>query len=115
MSHCPKFKFGENDTIDRWDGTGPIPADEPVFLIRGKDQVGLLAVKRYIEIMRQFPDSELAKEHADSSQKQLNVMIAWQQANPDKVGMGCHSCPDPNCREKLDLDLHGLLEPVGVF
>ena len=47
----PKFQFGTDDTIYRRDGSAPIPVDEPVMLLRGKDEVVPYAIRRYIEIM----------------------------------------------------------------
>ena len=100
----PKFRFGRDDVIYRHDGGESIPADEPVVLLRGKDQVTVLAILKYIEVMEQFPDSKLAREHAESMSERLRVISLWQVRNPDRVGMGCHSCADPSCREKLDLN-----------
>ena len=102
---CPKFQFGADDRVIRREDGSAIPTDEPLFLIRGKDEIGLRAIARYIEICERYPDSVLAKEHAASAKERLEAIKAWQAANPDRTGMGCHSCTDPACREHLpDLD-----------
>ena len=101
MHQDPKFRFGTSDTIThRGDGSA-IPPDEPVMLLRGKDEVALRAIAAYVAIMDSYPDSELARDHAASARERLEVFLAWQKANPDRTGMGCHTCADPTCREHL--------------
>lgn len=100
--HCPKFKFGTDDVIYRRDGADPIPDDEPVFLIRGKDEIGLFAILRYIEVAEMYPESQLAQEHAESAQKMLETIAIWQANNPERVGMGCHTCEHLDHRVRLD-------------
>lgn len=102
-NQCPKFKFGEDDTIHRRDGSPPIPGDEPVFLLRGKDEVAPLAIRAYIDIMESFPESRLAMEHAESARDMLNRILKFQEENPERVGMGCHTCEHLTSRERLPL------------
>jgi len=102
-NQCPKFIFGSDDTIYRRDGSEPIPGDEPVFLLRGKDQVSLYAIREYIRVMEDFPESELAREHAESAREMLSRIELFQSENPDRVGMGCHTCKEGKMRERLNL------------
>ena len=87
--HDPKFRFGDDDSIYHRDDAVAVPADEPVILLRGKDQVTVAALEEYIRVMRLFPDSANACAHADSAQERLDTIRAWQEANPSRVGMGC--------------------------
>lgn len=103
MNQDTKFQFGSDDAIYRRDGGPPIPPDEPVILLRGKDQVTLFALREYVRIMRRFPGSQLAADHAESVEERIATIERWQRDHPARVGMGCHSCPDPTCREKLPL------------
>jgi hypothetical protein len=80
-----------------------VPADEPLFTIRGKDEVGPHAIAEYIRIMEMFPDSRLAQEHAASAREALDRIRRWQQENPERVGMGCHTCEHLDHRVRLDL------------
>jgi len=85
-----------------------LPEDEPVFLIRGKDQMGLRAIRAYVkiceEIARDMAESDhvrkIAQEHADSAYSQQKIIEEWQFKNGEKVGAisyfggagGCHTC-----------------------
>lgn len=77
-----------------------LPDDEPVFLIRGKDQMGLMAIRAYVSICEKIArDSEetehvrrIAKEHADTAYSMQKVIEDWQFHNGEKVGAGCHTC-----------------------
>lgn len=100
-NQCTKFLFGSDDTIYRRDGSAPIPADEPVFLLRGKDEVAVHAIARYIEVMESYPDNELAREHAASASERLGAILAFQAAHPGRVGMGCHTCKEETVRVRL--------------
>jgi hypothetical protein len=99
----PKFKFGSDDTIYRRDGSPPIPFDEPVILLRGKDQVTLYALREYVRVMRSFPSSQLAREHAESVTERIESIEKWQAEHPGRVGMGCHTCERLDHREQLPL------------
>ena len=102
MNQCPKFKFGSDDTIYRHDGGTAIPSDEPVFLIRGKDEAGVAAIREYIRVMAEYaPFSELAREHAESATAQLDRILAFQEANPERVGMGCHTCSGAKIKQRF--------------
>lgn len=98
---CPKFQFGTDDRIIRRDGTGDVPQDEPVFLLRGKDELAPHVITRYIEILAAYPESELARQHIESATERLDAILAWQAAWPDRVGMGCHTCERLDHRVRL--------------
>ena len=87
--HDPKFQFGDDDTIYRREDCTRLPDDEPVLLLRGKDEAAVFAIREYIRVMLLFPGSANAAAHARSAQAQLNAIEAWQAANPGLVGMGC--------------------------
>ncbi len=64
------------------DLAGIVPDDEPVFLIRGQDQVGHLAVRAYAHLHRVNGGSDqvyqAAMEHADR-------MEAWTKERKSKA------------------------------
>jgi hypothetical protein len=101
--HCPKSQFGTDDVIYRRDGSAPVPDDEPVFLTRGKDQVGLYAIMRYIEVMGTYPEPRLAQEHAWVVHLLGGDLAQHFPSTFERVGMGCHTCEQVDHREKLDL------------
>lgn len=101
MPQDPKFRFGADDRIiHRQDGS-VVPDDEPVMLLRGKDEVALRAIAYYVQIMESYPDSSLARDHAATARERLDTIKTWQKMNPDRTGMGCHSCADHSHREHL--------------
>jgi len=57
------------------DSAGLIPADEPVFLIRGQDQVGAQAVRGYAHLHRLAGGSDYVY---DAAMKQADAMERWQ-------------------------------------
>ena len=104
MQQDPKFRFGSDDTIYRRDGSPSVPFDEPVILLRGKDQVTLYALREYVRVMERFPDSRLAREHAESVQERIDAIEKWQADHPERVGMGCHTCEQVDHRDRLDIE-----------
>ena len=104
----PKFAFGSDDILYRRENGEALPADEPMVVLRGKDEVAVFAMIRYAEIMEQFPGSALAREHAAGMRARVEAFTRWQRDNPGRTGMGCHSCSDPACREHLPLHRLGL-------
>jgi hypothetical protein len=64
------MQHARKDYTDRiQDSAGEIPQDEPVFLIRGQDEVGHAAVRAWAHLHRQNGGSDpaylLAMRHAD--------------------------------------------------
>lgn len=71
------MKHGRHDYDAKiQDNDGTIPADEPVFLIRGQDALGHLAVEAYANLAEaagNAPVAKRAREHA-----------AWMKNWPNK-------------------------------
>jgi hypothetical protein len=63
------------------DPAGLIPADEPVFLIRGQDIIAPEVLRLYAERARALGQSEIARLTED----QADRMIRWQDARASKV------------------------------
>jgi hypothetical protein len=76
------MKHAREDYDRIQDPAGLIPADEPVFLIRGKDMVGPSAVESWAY----FAESSGASEHiVAAARAQAERMRAWQQKNGLKL------------------------------
>lgn len=92
-----------------------IPEGEPVYVMRGKDEAAPFALREYVRIMELHPESQLAREHAASTRRAIALIESWQEANPDRVGMGCYTC-DHLHRERLaGLDSLQLLTPGAGY
>lgn len=64
------------------EGDYPIPDDEPVMVLRGKDPVALYAIACYA-------NSHTCEAHIRSSHERLDAFKAFQSANPDRVNTDC--------------------------
>lgn len=58
------------------------PADEPLFLLRGQDQLALNAVWHYYETLRKWPGMA---EYANQAYAAWLQMAEWQKAHPERV------------------------------
>jgi hypothetical protein len=98
--HDPKYRFGPEDTVLHRDGGYFLPDDEPLVLFRGKDVGALVALNAYREFMEyvsQHADTaharEIARAHATSIAERISAISTFQSDNPDRTGLGCHTCP----------------------
>jgi hypothetical protein len=85
------MKHARTDYTDRiQDSAKLIPEDEPVFLIRGQDQVGHNAVRAWAHLHRVNGGSDtaymLAMQHAD-------LMERWPKKKPADVPPGVEPKP----------------------
>ncbi len=88
-----------------------IPPDEPLIVFRGKDLFTPPTLRHYITLANQeatFCQSagepelaRLAREHADSVTERLETILGWQVANPQRCGLGCHTCALSGTQERL--------------
>ncbi len=111
--HDPKYRFGSEDSVYHRAGGYFLPDDEPLVLFRGKDVgtlVALRAYHRFMEHVSAHADTSharaVARAHAESIAERLDAIAAFQRENPDRTGLGCHTCPpgvDPhNIADLLD-------------
>jgi hypothetical protein len=98
--HDPKYQFGSEDTVFHRSGGYFLPDDEPLVLFRGKDVgtlVALQAYQRFMQHVSVHADTdharEVARAHAESIGERLDAIAAFQRDNPDRTGLGCHTCP----------------------
>jgi hypothetical protein len=98
--HDPKYKFGSEDAVFHRSGKYFLPDDEPLVLFRGKDVGTLIALEAYQRFMQHVSvnaDTEHAREvaraHADSISERLDAIATFQRENPERAGLGCHTCP----------------------
>lgn len=96
----PKYKFGEDDSVYHRSGHYYLPADEPLTLFRGKDVGTLVALRAYREFMAYVAGNadtdharEVARAHAESIEERIETVQTYQEAHPDRTGLGCHTCP----------------------
>jgi hypothetical protein len=96
----PKYRLGEDDSVYHREGGYYLPADEPVVLFRGKDVgtlVALAAYRSFMDYVAEHADTEHAREvaraHAESISERVDAIKTFQAANPDRTGLGCHTCP----------------------
>ena len=101
------------------DNANVIPADEPVFLLRGQD---IFAPALILDWAKQLRLAGGDPEHARKVEDWAQEMINWQKANPDKMlAKGRLRLPDmPKEREVIKLmsepyDLEGGLFGVDVM
>jgi hypothetical protein len=98
--HDPKYQFGSEDAVFHRAGGYFLPEDEPLVLFRGKDVgtlVALNAYRQFMEYVSEHADTaharDVARAHAESIAERLSAIAAFQQENPDRTGLGCHTCP----------------------
>lgn len=98
--HDPKYRFGEDDTVFHTGGQYFLPDDEPLVLFRGKDVGTLVALNAYKEFMEYVSEHaetqharDVASAHAESITERLATIAEFQRENPDRTGLGCHTCP----------------------
>lgn len=98
--HDPKYKLGEDDRVFHRSGGYYLPEDEPVVLFRGKDVgtlVALTAYREFMDYVAQHADTEHAREvaraHAASIAERFDTIRTYQEAHPERTGLGCHTCP----------------------
>jgi hypothetical protein len=97
--HDPKYQFGSEDAVYHRDGEYFLPDDEPLVLFRGKDVGTLVALDAYRKFMEHVSAHAetahariVARAHADSIAERLVAISAFQADNPDRTGLGCHTC-----------------------
>jgi hypothetical protein len=66
--------------VERTDGT-PIPADEPVFVIRAQDAYALDAVAAY----RRLVDGVVGADMILDLDRHAAAIMVWRQAHPDRI------------------------------
>jgi hypothetical protein len=89
-----KYQFRDGVLWHR-EGNYPVPADEPLCTLRGKDPDSLAAIRAYIQRCEeeyQRTGDENARAHADGARETLAEFVAFQRANPSRVKRGCHNC-----------------------
>lgn len=64
-------------------GGNPIPADEPVLVIRAQDLLAVESMCNYIKAYDDLPNGD-PEVMADLG-RHLSALIAWQAANPEKI------------------------------
>lgn len=65
-----------------------IPADEPIFVLRGQDALAPGGVRNYRNIVRQsIGHAERPQEWWDDLDNCAHEMLRWQNEHPDKVKM----------------------------
>lgn len=64
------------------DPAGLIPADEPVFLLRGKDLAAPATVLRWSDLAEQLG---AAPTIVEAARRQAQAMIEWQAAHGSQV------------------------------
>lgn len=84
----PKYAFQEGRIFSA-NGGYWIPADEPVMVLRGKDQATIAAIFGYIECLKKQTQTEHVKEHIRTATERLNTFIEFQTSRPEFVGIGC--------------------------
>jgi hypothetical protein len=119
----PKYRFGSEDTVFHRSGGYFLPGDEPLVLFRGKDVgtlVALDAYRRFMEYVSRNADSShaqaVARSHADSITERIDAIKAFQRENPERTGLGCHTCPSGVGPQDIAKHLEALIheEPSAV-
>ena len=84
----PKYSF-INGRI--WSGNGGywIPSDEPVMVLRGKDQATIAAILGYIECLQRQDQTAHVQEHIRTSTERLNAFMDFQAGHAVLIGIGC--------------------------
>lgn len=77
------------ELLDLYDGQADtkdtaltFPADEPLFLLRGKDRVAPNTIHYYAQGCEAFAAGE---GHVRAAEEAGDVMIAWQAENEDRI------------------------------
>lgn len=87
-SQDPKYDFIEHRIWNR-NGLYFLPDDEPVMVLRGKDQACLAAIFGYIECLEKQEQTPHVKEHIRTSRERLQAFFDFQTKNPERAGIGC--------------------------
>lgn len=66
-----------------------IPEDEPVMVLRGKDQATISAILGYIECLAKQVQTPHVREHIESSRERLQAFMDFQRDHPSFIGIGC--------------------------
>jgi hypothetical protein len=100
MHPDPKYRLGEDDRVFHRHGGYFLPDDEPLVLFRGKDVGTLVAMDAYLRFMEyvsEHADTERARDvaraHASSISERIETIKRFQLENPERTGLGCHTCP----------------------
>lgn len=100
MDQDPKYQFGEDDRVFHRGGGYFLPSDEPLVLFRGKDVGTLVAMEAYLRFMEYVSEHadteharEVARSHASSISERIGTIKRFQLENPERTGLGCHTCP----------------------
>lgn len=101
MKQDPKYKFGDNDKIYHREGQYWLPEDEPVIVFRGKDLGTIIAMQEYKQFMQHIEKTtnnaaarKIAIEHIKSITERIRTIQEFQEQNPTRIGLGCHTCID---------------------
>lgn len=84
----PKYDFVDGRIWNRSGGYF-LPDDEPVMVLRGKDQACLAAIFGYIECMEKQEQTPHVLEHIRTSRERLQAFLDFQTSNPERSGIGC--------------------------
>lgn len=95
----PKYDFVDGRIWNR-NGGYFLPDDEPVMVLRGKDQASLAAIFGYIECLEKQPQTPHVLEHIRTSRERLNAFFEFQTSKPERTGIGC------TVAEKLQTTTH---------
>ena len=91
------MRHGRPDYTRIQDPAGIIPADEPVFLIRGQDRAAPEAVRSYADIAQR---AGAPRSVVDECYQWAMEIQRWQETHPEKVKVADHPKPDcPECRQ----------------
>lgn len=72
-----KYDVSDGRFVNRRSGN-PIPEDEPVFILRARDNHAIAAMSYYVECCQ----DDL---HRCDVESVINTFRAWRDANPDKT------------------------------
>ena len=88
VKNDPKYSF-VNGRIWSVNGSYWIPEDEPVMVLRGKDQAVIAAIFGYLECLQKQEPKAHVMEHIRTSTERLKEITRFQVSRPDFVGIGC--------------------------
>lgn len=72
----PKFDFMDDQLVSR--DSGPVPKDEPVFILRARDSRAVAAMLYYQSICRNA-------EHQGAVGKRIEEFERFERDNPDRM------------------------------
>lgn len=72
----PKFEFKEGQLVSR--DSGPVPKDEPVFILRARDSRAVAAMAYYQSICRDA-------DHQAAVGKRIEDFERFERENPDRM------------------------------